>query len=194
MNKAKHNSGVTIFLPGLVPERYLGLQTKYIANLNNTGKREVIEFDARWFTDESPKDKALRARGLVGDLLAEGREVSLDAFSGGGALAIDLLFSFPSIAKARLVAGKVTNPSIRNERDAYYDRMAPAILESVAISDRLLQRPLPGADRVTTYHPLHDSIVPYADTVIAGAEQKRLYAVGHLASIVAACAFVFNKP
>lgn len=176
-----------LFIPGLGSGKITQFQNWYVRRWANKS-REVIVFDSRWHSDESYADKYSRLEDLFKKAEKSGGESHILAASAGGPLAVRLTAEHPSITSTKLVCGKNKGASGIGPS---FQRRAPALLDAVRASEKVLTNSSEFDGKITVYIPYADEIVPLQDQTAGNAARKRVPMVGHITSIAVTVLFIF---
>lgn len=126
----------------------------------------------------------------IDELLAEGHKVALVGASAGGSAAINAYAARPQLIGVVLIAGKVNRPGAVGEK---YKRKNPAFWQSVLnCQSALKQLSAEQLTRIQSRYGIADELVPKADSIIPGADNKQVPIAGHF--IIIAVEITFGAP
>ena len=134
----------------------------------------------RWEGNESFEQKIARIDQAI-DRVRNGRTVLLGE-SAGGSMVVHMYARRPGdFYRVMTICGKNAHPETVGE--SYY-RRSPAFRTSMdKLNDATQELTKPQRQAFVAIHPLHDSVVPVKDTLLADCKRVRLLAVGHLFTI-----------
>lgn len=134
----------------------------------------------RWEGNESFEQKVARVDQAIDRV--KNKRVALIGESAGGSMALHMYARRPDdLYRVMTICGKNAHPETVGD---YYYRRSPAFrtaMDKLKESTTLLTKPQ--RQRFVSIHPLHDSVVPVKDTLIADCTQIKLWSVGHLVTI-----------
>lgn len=157
---------------------------------------DVRFFDSRWESSEPYENKRQRLNEFAKN--SNDENVSVVAYSAGGALAITLLNVGIKINKLVLISCKLKRPEGIGPK---YQKRALALVDAVEISQQTIGKlTQDDKDKIVCMKPLFDGVVDRQDMVIEETENRIIPFVGHGASIGFAMLFqvksiisAFNK-
>lgn len=181
MAKPKH---AVIYIPGLGDRNRLLLwvQRQLLRGWRTAGVRGHI-FTMRWTSDESIKPRVAELSEYIDRLREEGYVVSLMGASAGASAAISMFAQRPDAVAAAISlsgqlrgADKVVNQALD---------LNPRFKESLDLMNRHLDKlDQASRQRILTYRVAVDAIVPPSHSTLDGANNRRLWIVGHNLGIV----------
>lgn len=143
-----------------------------------------------WCGKEAFPPKLDRLLKQIDELTRNGDKVSLVGTSAGASAVLNAFAArLDKVSGVACICGKINNPPANSPY--YVDN--PAFKESLHELQRILPK-LGSEDRarVMSIRPLYDGLVPPADTIIPGAQNRIIPTAGHSLSIAAA--LVFGSP
>ena len=169
-----------IYVPGLGDHRTRAqrLAPKYWEVFGVKGQCYVMN----WRDKEALAPKLTRLLQLIDELAKGGNKVSLVGTSAGAsAVLVAYAARQDKISGVICICGKINHPeTVKPSRFV----QNPAFKESLAELQQILPKLGPRArDRIMSIHPLYDGIVPSADTIVPGAQERLIPTVGHAFSI-----------
>lgn len=173
-----------LYIPGLGDAKPTGWIVKRWQN----SSRKVTIFDTKWSTKETHLQKYTRLKKMYHSISNQG-EVQIVAISAGGSLATKLLSEFPEIKSAKLISCKLKDTTSIGSN---FQKLAPALIESVAASERALKSVENYQHKITVYRPLIEWLVPLGDMIAGDSKTKRIPAIGHAMGI--GIALIFYAP
>jgi len=144
-----------------------------------------------WESSESTDSKLTRLLERIDALAAQKMPVGLVGVSAGASMVITAYSLRKSqLAGCVLLAGKVNRAAAIGAR---YRAQNPALVDSVQACERALAT-LNASDRmhIQSRYGLIDPVVARADSSVPGAQNHRLWAIGHTGTIVVQ--LVFGAP
>lgn len=133
----------------------------------------------RWSHETSYMAKYTRIVDAIKAAESRGEEVVLIGESAGASMALNVFAARPSVVRLITVCG-VNAPDIKIA--PRLQRRNPAFVESVEhLTDSLARL---DTSKITTLYALYDESVADRYTKISGANQRRLYGIGHLGTII----------
>ena len=176
-----------IYVPGLGDPRY-GLQGWALNLWRVVGVRPHY-FPMHWRSQEPFEPKFERLLTLTDSLLSQGHFVSFVGTSAGASAVINAYAARPEVAGVVCICGKLRNPQTISERTYQKNsafrgsmNMLPASLDRLSAFRRR---------KILSIHPYKDNVVPPADTIISGANEKSIPSSGHAFSIAFCLLFVW---
>lgn len=174
-----------IFVPGLGDDMHMGFQQSLVDFWRHYGVEPHV-YPMHWGDGNPFEPKLAGLVKLATDLSAEDdQDVSLVGSSAGGDVA---LIAFAENQEQELINKVVTlcTPILHLEKignDRFEEN--PDFKEAIKMMPKSLAKLGPNAKRrIQTRRPFWDEVVSPRDAVLEGADQKRIIAAGHAASIV----------
>jgi len=170
-----------LIIPGLGD----GLSARKLFRRWSSRTRQVTVFETNWATDEPYHAKYKRLLEAYNKIKSRG-PVTLVAISAGGALANRILSENPEVSRAHIICGAITD---KYDESRNFLTRAPAIVDSIAASEKALKNVGRYQDKVTTYRPIYDRVVRLDNMLVGGCDKRRIPAIGHGFSILVALLF-----
>lgn len=171
---------VIIYIPGL-GDQYDPYRAKALRIWSLFGVSAQL-VPMRWYTTESYEDKYQRASDTITKLVRDdGVRVSLVGESAGGSMAINLFAYHSQVVSMILVAG--VNQAAAPV-SSYTLRKAPAFgVSKQTMSNSLAAITSDRMQRIHSVTGLVDHTVNVRHSYVAGAQNHRVFALGHLVTI-----------
>lgn len=134
-----------------------------------------------WYDGQSYEQKYQQASDIIVRLVDSGARVSLVGESAGGSMAINLFAAHPKVARLITVAG-VTMPTTPVAQRTLRKSSAFAASRQ-QLRDSLLHIDEKRRHDIYTLSALNDNIVQPQHSVIPGSHARRIFSIGHLATI-----------
>lgn len=178
-----------LYIPGWGDAQTIERQRKVVAGWNRSGVVAHI-FDSQWISEETCAEKQMRLLNWF-DAHAVG-EVTVIGTSAGGPLAILLLKQrSEQIKLVKIVCGKLRGADGIGPK---YTSQSASLKECVmACENSLDSLAADDSQKIITYRPLLDEVVPLRDMTVSGARNKRLLLVGHVITIGFSLLFLLKK-
>lgn len=174
-----------IYVPGLGDSRTYN-QDKALRLWRLFGIRAHF-FPLGWADKEPFEPKLRRLLGKIDELQKDGQSVSLVGVSAGGGAVINAYAQRKNLTSVICVVGKIHNP--QSVGNSVY-KTNPAFKQSAYMVEENLKKLGDNERRrIMSIHPLKDFTVPIADTKIAGAEIRKIWAPGHISAIFVSLVF-----
>lgn len=175
-----------IYIPGLFDR--IGwlqfLQRQAIATWRALGVSPQV-FVMGWSTDADFTQRLAELEELVDAALARDSKVVLVGASAGASAVLALLAKSPEkISAAVSICGKIHRPQSIPEPVLEFNSVFDQALDQLPL--RLEQLTSEELGRTLALHAYKDGIVPTEDSVIAGAHNRNIPAVGHVPGIATA--------
>lgn len=142
-------------------------------------------FKFLWHENQPFLLKLNKLLSRIDKLSAEGKTVSLVGISAGASGALNAYVRRKDkINRVIFVCGRLGQFELINP--SYFMRN-PVFKESLShVSESLEDLGTMDKQKMLSMQPLHDGLVPPSSTKISGVENKRIFCIGHVASIFAA--------
>ncbi len=171
-----------LYIPGLGSEESLNKQRRLMFFWPDDS--EITIFEPNWASSESAEEKYIRLKEFALHLQQKGRDpITLVGVSAGGSLAIRYAYENPNFYHLYLLSAKIKGSGSIGPA---FQKRASALLQSVIISEKLLEKNSVIASETTSLRPIFDDVVPTKDMVVAGSKKIILPAIGHTFGIVVA--------
>ncbi len=174
-----------IYVPGLGDNKARGQDNA----VKNWSKHGLVGhyMPIGWADGEAFDAKLDRLIKKVDELSKQGHMVSLVGASAGASAVLNTYAKRPNIHAVICISGKINNPDSIGQRIFSSN---PAFKDSVYVVAKSLASLEPNKiSRIMSIHPIYDSYVPVADTIIKGAVEKRVLIIGHAFGIFYTLAF-----
>lgn len=185
MNKSR----TILVVPGLGGPRSIKM-VKWLVKRWEDSDTKVIVFESRWNSDETSKEKLDRLKELADKNVSSENDLSVVAYSAGGALAVSGLTTNRKLSTLTLVSAKLKGWQGIGPK---YQKDAPALREIVKASQQVIEDIGHIQDiSMTCLVPWYDEVVRKQDMIIDGATRITIPSVFHSLSI--AVALIFKVP
>lgn len=136
-----------------------------------------------WVNDEVLEAKVDRIKHAARVAADKGYRVVLLGESAGGSLALNTYAGEVGLVSGIVtLCGKNSQPENVSPRLYRRNKAFHTSMQRVGLAAKQLTREQ--RQRVTSIYPLYDAYVPRADTLIPDCREVKLYAVGHITSIL----------
>ncbi|HSX07144.1 MAG TPA: hypothetical protein VLG92_05490 [Candidatus Saccharimonadia bacterium] len=165
-----------IYVPGLGDKRVASQQ--FAVSMWRLWGVSAMVLPMRWADSEPWDVKQQRLLSKIDEHTLAGKQVALVGSSAGAAAVINAYTLRKSqLVGCVLIAGKVNNPNTIGEQ---YRQANPAFPTCAQACEKSLTH-LSSADRkrILSRYALLDLVVPRKDSMIAGAQNRRLHTIGH---------------
>lgn len=178
-----------IFIPGFGGSATLERQRKQIASWSVPNEIEAFFFEPSWHSGEELEPKLDRLIEFFDKHIRD--EAEIYGASAGGPLTISLFeLRSDKISRMKLVCPKLKGHETIGQK---FINKSPAILPAVINSEKVIQiMTHHQRQKITTYRPLYEFVVPLKDMKIQGADNKLLPFFGHVSTIAIAMIFILK--